>query len=76
MSQSHYDIGNDFYELWLDPTFDVFLCVLCSESDTLNRRSGTKFITFWTSCMRNRVRRYLILVVVWGVDFQRPRNMA
>ncbi len=31
--QSHYDAGNEFYELWLDPTL-CYSCALWNETDT------------------------------------------
>ncbi|MCC7668048.1 MAG: cyclopropane-fatty-acyl-phospholipid synthase family protein [Leuconostoc pseudomesenteroides] len=33
--QSHYDIGNDFYEMWLDKTMTYSCAYFASESDTL-----------------------------------------
>jgi cyclopropane-fatty-acyl-phospholipid synthase len=34
--QAHYDISNDFYALWLDPTM-VYSCALWEEGDTLQQ---------------------------------------
>ncbi|EEJ42218.1 hypothetical protein HMPREF0555_1145 [Leuconostoc mesenteroides subsp. cremoris ATCC 19254] len=33
--QSHYDIGNDFYNMWLDPTMTYSCAYFVSEKDTL-----------------------------------------
>lgn len=33
--QSHYDIGNDFYEMWLDKTMTYSCAYFASDSDTL-----------------------------------------
>ena len=24
---SHYDLGNDFYSMWLDDTYELFMCI-------------------------------------------------
>lgn len=40
--QSHYDIGNDFYELWLDPTLTYSCAYFASESDTLEQAQWNK----------------------------------
>lgn len=34
--QHHYDVGNDFYQLWLDPTL-TYSCALWAEQDTPER---------------------------------------
>lgn len=40
--QSHYDIGNDFYRLWLDETMSYSCAYFKSENDTLYRAQVNK----------------------------------
>ncbi|MDM7646100.1 MULTISPECIES: cyclopropane-fatty-acyl-phospholipid synthase family protein [Leuconostoc] len=40
--QSHYDIGNDFYEMWLDKTMTYSCAYFASESDTLEAAQMNK----------------------------------
>lgn len=40
--QSHYDIGNDFYSLWLDETMSYSCGYFTSETDTLNQAQINK----------------------------------
>jgi len=40
--QSHYDIGNDFYEKWLDPTMTYSCAYFASEDDSLEDAQWNK----------------------------------
>ncbi|MGR8861914.1 class I SAM-dependent methyltransferase [Leuconostoc citreum] len=40
--QSHYDIGNDFYEMWLDPTLTYSCAYFASEEDSLETAQWNK----------------------------------
>ncbi|MGR8827621.1 cyclopropane-fatty-acyl-phospholipid synthase family protein [Leuconostoc citreum] len=40
--QSHYDIGNDFYEMWLDPTLTYSCAYFASEKDSLETAQWNK----------------------------------
>lgn len=40
---AHYDIGNDFYELWLDPTMTYSSGMFKSESDNLEKAQLNKY---------------------------------
>ncbi|MGO3676775.1 MAG: class I SAM-dependent methyltransferase [Leuconostoc mesenteroides] len=40
--QSHYDIGNDFYNMWLDPTMTYSCAYFVSEKDTLEDAQWNK----------------------------------
>lgn len=40
--QSHYDIGNDFYELWLDDTLSYSCAYFENEDDTLDQAQRNK----------------------------------
>ncbi|KRN28779.1 hypothetical protein IV38_GL000984 [Lactobacillus selangorensis] len=40
--QSHYDIGNDFYELWLDPTLTYSCAYFIHDDDTLEQAQLNK----------------------------------
>ena len=40
--QSHYDIGNDFYAMWLDPTLTYSCAYFASEEDTLEQAQWNK----------------------------------
>jgi len=40
--QSHYDVGNDFYEMWLDPTLTYSCAYFQNEDDTLEQAQINK----------------------------------
>lgn len=40
--QSHYDIGNEFYEMWLDPTMTYSCAYFASEDDSLEQAQWNK----------------------------------
>ena len=40
--QSHYDIGNDFYQMWLDPTMTYSCAYFASEHDSLEDAQWNK----------------------------------
>lgn len=40
--QSHYDIGNDFYEMWLDPTMTYSCAYFADEKDSLEDAQWNK----------------------------------
>src|SRR5574337_178593 len=40
--QSHYDIGNDFYQMWLDPTMTYSCAYFASETDSLEDAQWNK----------------------------------
>lgn len=40
--QSHYDIGNEFYKMWLDPTMTYSCAYFANESDTLEMAQTNK----------------------------------
>lgn len=40
--QSHYDIGNDFYEMWLDPTLTYSCAYFASKEDSLETAQWNK----------------------------------
>ena len=40
--QSHYDIGNDFYEMWLDPTLTYSCAYFMNEDDSLKQAQLNK----------------------------------
>ncbi len=40
--QHHYDLGNDFYQLWLDDTMSYSCAYFCSEEDSLGQAQKQK----------------------------------
>ena len=40
---AHYDLGNDFYALWLDPTMTYSSALFASEADTLEQAQQRKY---------------------------------
>ncbi len=40
---AHYDLGNDFYSLWLDPTMTYSSALFASDSDTLEQAQRRKY---------------------------------
>jgi cyclopropane-fatty-acyl-phospholipid synthase len=40
---SHYDLGNDFYSLWLDPTMTYSSSLRINKSDTLEEAQINKY---------------------------------
>lgn len=41
--QAHYDLGNDFYQLWLDPTMTYSSALFKSENETLQQAQQNKY---------------------------------
>ncbi|WP_082674013.1 cyclopropane-fatty-acyl-phospholipid synthase family protein [Thiohalocapsa sp. ML1] len=42
--EAHYDLGNDFYRLWLDPSMTYSSAVYEREADTLEQAQANKYI--------------------------------
>lgn len=63
--QSHYDVGNDFYKLWLDDTL-TYSCAYFTDGnrDDLTKAQIDKVHHILKSLIPNLVRHYLISVVV------------
>lgn len=61
---SHYDIGNDFYNKWLDPTMTYSCAYFEHEEMTLEEAQIAKVLISWTNLIANLVAVYLTLDVV------------
>lgn len=44
--EHHYDLGNDFYELWLDETMSYSCAYFCPSEDSLYQANYKKLITY------------------------------
>ena len=51
---SHYDLGNDFYKLWLDPTLSYSCAYLNTMMIRWNRPGGIKWTIFYPNSHRKR----------------------
>ncbi|KAA0024376.1 class I SAM-dependent methyltransferase [Antrihabitans cavernicola] len=61
----HYDISNDFYELWLDENV-VYSCALWGEGDTLESAQLRKLDYFVEQTQSANARRVLDVGCGWG----------
>ncbi len=60
---SHYDLGNDFYEMWLDPTLTYSCAYFETPEDTLEQAQINKVHHIQTNCSLKKMKHYLISVV-------------
>ena len=63
---SHYDIGNDFYALWLDPTMSYSCGYFKSETDTLYQAQVNKVHHILTKLNLKEGMRLLDIGCGWG----------
>ncbi len=73
--QHHYDVGNDFYKLWLDPTF-TYSCALwaegaAAEQDTLEAAQLRKIDYFIKQAHAAGAQRVLEIGCGWGATLRR-----
>src|SRR5215467_9243522 len=63
--QAHYDVSNDFYRLWLDPTM-TYSCALWSAGDTLESAQLRKLDFHIRQARAVGARRVLDIGCGWG----------
>jgi len=68
--QHHYDVGNDFYALWLDST-QTYSCALWEEGDTLESAQLRKIDFHITQARAMGAKRVLDVGCGWGAVLQR-----
>jgi cyclopropane-fatty-acyl-phospholipid synthase len=68
--QAHYDISNDFYALWLDPTM-VYSCALWEEGDTLEQAQLRKLDFHLTQAQATNKSNLLDVGCGWGALLSR-----
>jgi cyclopropane-fatty-acyl-phospholipid synthase len=62
----HYDVGNDFYRLWLDPTLTYSCALWESESETLEKAQVHKLDYLATQAHVHGAQRVLDVGCGWG----------
>lgn len=67
----HYDIGNDFYELWLDKTLSYTSALYEHEEDTLEQAQTNKVDYHFDETHIRGVERLLDVGCGWGGQLQR-----
>lgn len=61
----HYDLGNDFYRLWLDPTMSYSAAIFKNDDDLLEEAHQRKYDRI-LSCLENPRGRLLEIGCGWG----------
>lgn len=69
--QSHYDIGNEFYELWLDPTRTYSCALWDGPDDTLTDAQARKHDYLVEQTRADRAKRVLDVGSGWGALLRR-----
>ncbi|KJE96295.1 cyclopropane-fatty-acyl-phospholipid synthase [Capsaspora owczarzaki ATCC 30864] len=65
--QAHYDLGNDFYQLWLDKDFMAYTCALyLTPKDTLEKAQANKIHLIIKKLQLKQTDRLLDLGCGWG----------
>ncbi len=64
--QSHYDIGNDFYRLWLDKTMTYSCAYFKDENDTLEQAQKNKVRHVLTKLNPERGKTLVDIGCGWG----------
>lgn len=72
--QSHYDLSNDFYKLWLDPAM-VYSGALWHENDTLEQAQIRKLEHHIAAARANNACRVLDIGCGWGAMLARLVNV-
>jgi cyclopropane-fatty-acyl-phospholipid synthase len=64
--QAHYDVGNGFYRLWLDPSLTYSCALWAGEDDTLEAAQRRKLAWIAEPALRRGARRVLDIGSGWG----------
>lgn len=62
---AHYDLGNEFYQLWLDPTMTYSAAIYKTEQDTLAQAQYNKYDRI-VDCLEHRTGNILEIGCGWG----------
>lgn len=68
--QHHYDVGNEFYQLWLDPTC-TYSCALWDEALTLEEAQLKKLDYHIAQAQASEAQRVLDIGCGWGSTLKR-----
>ncbi|MFF0488795.1 class I SAM-dependent methyltransferase [Nocardia sp. NPDC004068] len=71
--QHHYDAGNEFYRLWLDPSM-TYSCALWEDGDTLERAQQRKHDYLAVGAHAPGAERVLDVGFGWGAMVRRLRD--
>jgi cyclopropane-fatty-acyl-phospholipid synthase len=69
--QAHYDVGNGFYRLWLDPTLTYSCALWAGEDDTLAAAQARKLDYVAGPALAAGARRVLDIGCGWGALLRR-----
>jgi cyclopropane-fatty-acyl-phospholipid synthase len=69
--QAHYDVGNRFYRLWLDPTLTYSCALWAGEDDTLEAAQRRKLDYIAEPALKRGAKRVLDIGSGWGSLLQR-----
>src|SRR5262249_48565126 len=64
--ETHYDVGNGFYELWLDPTLTYSCALWAGEDDTLDAAQLRKLDYIGAPALARNAKRVLDIGCGWG----------
>jgi cyclopropane-fatty-acyl-phospholipid synthase len=64
--QAHYDVGNGFYRLWLDPSLTYSCALWAGEDDTLEAAQARKLAWIAEPAVRRGARSVLDIGCGWG----------
>src|SRR5277367_1783247 len=64
--QAHYDVGNRFYELWLDPTLTYSCALWAGEDDTLEAAQLRKLDYIAEPALNRGAKHVLDIGCGWG----------
>lgn len=70
----HYDLGNDFYQLWLDPTLAYSCAYYRSPNDSLEVAQMQKFSRIAEKLSLNPHDHLLEIGTGWGASHFMPLN--
>lgn len=70
---AHYDLGNDFYQLWLDPSMTYSSALFQSDSDSLTQAQHQKYDRM-LDCLDAKSGRLLEIGCGWGGLAERAIN--
>lgn len=69
--QAHYDVGNSFYELWLDPTLTYSCALWAGDDDTLAAAQARKLDWVAEPALKAGAKRVLDIGSGWGSMLRR-----
>ncbi len=73
---AHYDLGNDFYAAWLDPTMTYSSARFANDGDSLEKVSSTRFGRCSIVSSSSQVSACSKSAAVGGRSRSKPRNVG